>query len=273
MFFRKRKNNESPSRVKRGVLLLGLALLGAGCVAPSQSYWLPETQPVERLDYADWNGLLRAHVLRGAVDYPAVANDAGFPVFLTALRRARFTLDTSADERLAFWINAYNASAIAGILDGQSPATILGRNEFLRRARHDVGGDSITLWDLQYRRIRPIGDPRTHFALVCAAVSCPSLSSQAYLPRTLDAQLESATFAFVNDPAKNRYDLVERVAYLSEIFDWYAEDFAAAAGSVPAYVALHVEDPAVAAGLADGSWKVRYQKSDWDLNGKPLPLD
>ncbi|MDP6244149.1 MAG: hypothetical protein QF462_12560, partial [Myxococcota bacterium] len=86
MFFRKRKNNESPSRVKRGVLLLGLALLGAGCVAPSQSYWLPETQPVERLDYADWNGLLRAHVLRGAVDYPAVANDAGFPVFLTALR-------------------------------------------------------------------------------------------------------------------------------------------------------------------------------------------
>jgi len=239
-------------------------------VAPSQSYWLPDTQPVRRLDYGDWDRLLRAHVHRGAVDYPAIAIDGDLPAFLAAVRRARFTRDTTADERLAFWINAYNASVIAGILGGQSPATLLGRNEFFRRTRHDVGGDSITLWDLEHERIRPVGDPRTHFALVCASVSCPALSSQAYVPRTLDAQLEVATFAFVNDPAKNRYDPVERVAHLSEIFEWYAEDFEAAAGSVPTYVALHVEDPVAAAGLADGSWEVRYMDFDWSLNGSPL---
>ena len=216
---------------------------------------------------------MRAHVRRGVVDYPAIARDSEFPSFLEAVRRARFTQATTANERLAFWINAYNASAIAGILDGQSPVTLLGRNEFFRRTRHDVGGDSITLWDLEYGRIRPLGDPRTHFALVCASASCPTLSPQAYAPRTLDAQLEAATVAFVNDPAKNRFDSMERVAHLSPLFEWYAEDFETAAGSVPTYVALHVEDPVAAAGLADGSWEIRYQKYDWSLNGKPLKTE
>jgi len=256
--------------VKPLLAVLGLALLGAGCVAPSQSYWLPETQPVERLDYDSWAGLLRAHVRRGVVDYPAVASDGEFPAFLAVVRRARFTQDTTADQRLAFWINAYNASAIAGILNGQSPATLLGRAEFFRRTRYPVGGDAITLWDLEHERIQPIGDPRVYFALVCASVSCPALLSQPYLPGVLDAQLEAATRAFVNDPTKNRYDPVERVAHLSKIFEWHAEDFEATAGSVAAYVVVHLEDPEAAAGLADGSWKIRYQKYDWRLNGKPL---
>lgn len=242
-------------------------------MAPSQSYWLPETQPVQRLDYDNWGGLLRAHVRRGNVDYPAIAGDGGFPAFLAALRRARFTSDTTADQRLAFWINAYNAAAIAGILAGRSPATLLGRAEFFWRTRYDVGGEAITLWDLEQERIRPVGDPRIHFALVCASASCPVLPSQAYLPRVLDAQLEVATRAFVNDPTKNRYDPVERVAHLSEIFERYAEDFEAAAGSVAAYVALHLEHPEAAAGLADGSWEVRYMDFDWSLNGKPLGVE
>ena len=113
-------------------------------MAPSQSYWLPETQPVQRLDYDNWGGLLRAHVRRGNVDYPAIAGDGGFPAFLAALRRARFTSDTTAAQRLAFWINAYNAAAIAGILAGRSPATLLGRAEFFWRTRYDVGGEAIT---------------------------------------------------------------------------------------------------------------------------------
>lgn len=242
-------------------------------MAPSQSYWLPETRRVGLLDYRDWDRLLRVHVRDGAVDYPAIARDAELPAFLADVRRTRFTRDSSADERLAFWINAYNAAAIAGILEGRSPATLLGRAEFFRRTRYDIGGEAITLWGLEQERLGPIGDPRIHFVLVCASSSCPRLLSRAYLPDVLDAQLEAATRAFVNDPAKNRYDPVERVAHLSRIFDWYAEDFEAVAGSVAVYVARHLEHPEAAAGLADGSWKIRYQKYDWSLNGTPLAVE
>ncbi|MEE2677357.1 MAG: DUF547 domain-containing protein [Myxococcota bacterium] len=270
---RKRKYNESRRRVKRTRLLAAFALAVSGCVAPSQSYWLPETQPVERFDYAPWDRVLRAHVVGGVVDYPAIARNPDFPAIVAALRRARFTQETTAAERLAFWINAYNVSAVAAVLAGESPATLYGRIVFLRRTRHDVGGDSITLWDLEHARLRPLGDPRIHFALVCASASCPRLASQAYLPSLLDAQLEVATRAFVNDPTKNRYDSEERVAYLSELFDFFPEDFAGDSGSVASYVAGYVEDPAVAAGLADGSWEVRYTDYDWSLNGKPLSQD
>ena len=242
-------------------------------MAPSQSYWLPETQPVEHFDYGPWDRVLRAHVVAGVVDYPAIARNPEFPAIVAALRRARFTRETTADERLAFWINAYNISAVASVLEGESLETLFGRIEFFRRTRHDVGGDSITLWDLEHARLRPLGEPRIHFALVCASASCPRLSSQAYVPSLLDAQLESATRAFVNDPKKNRYDPVDRVAYLSELFDFFPEDFAGDSGSVAAYVAGYVEDPEVAVGLADGGWKVRYTDYDWSLNGKPVHRD
>lgn len=256
----------------RSRLAIGcLAATVLGCVAPSQSYWVPDTRTVQRLDYAPWDALLRAHVRDGEVDYPAFARAPEFAAFLQTLRKARFTAETSADQRLAFWMNAYNAAAIAGILDGKSPSSLLGRAGFFLRTRYAIGGEGITLWDLENERIRTVGDPRIHFAIVCASASCPRLASEAFLPERLDEQLERRARAFVNDPTRNRFDAQTRVAHLSALFEWYEEDFVGSSGSIAAYVAHYVDDPQVAAGLREGGWKLRSLPYDWSLNGASPP--
>ena len=83
------------------------------------------------------------------------------------------------------------------------------------------------------------------------------------------AQLDAQARAFVNDPFRNRYDKAARTAHLSEIFKWFAEDFAGPAGSVQKYVARYVADPDVARALANDSYEVKWIDYDWTLNGTP----
>jgi hypothetical protein len=249
---------------------VAVAVLGCG-VAPPQSYWVRESRTVPRIDYDDWDALLSAHVREGLVDYPAFARAPEFDEFLRKLRKSRFTAETTGDQRLAFWMNGYNAAAIAAILDGHSPAGRWGRYRFFRRIRRPLGGEAITLWDLENKRIRSAGDPRIHFAIVCASASCPRLASEAFVPERLDEQLEGLTRAFVNDPTRNRFDVEGRVAHLSQIFEWYAEDFATSYGSTAAFVARYVDEPRVSAGLREGGWELRSLPWDWSLNGTPPP--
>jgi hypothetical protein len=180
-------------------------------------------------------------------------------------------VDSTREQRLAFLVNAYNARAIAAVVSGSRPDSRFGRWRFFRYTRHAVGGEEITLWDLQHERIRPLGDARIHFALACAAVSCPRLASHAYRPESIDEELEQAALVFVNDPERNRFDASAGEARLSRIFEWHEEDFVGAAGSIAAYVAPFVRDPEVAGGLAGGGYRVQYLEWDWSLNGPRPP--
>jgi len=255
----------------RGALLAAgaVALLGAACVAAPRSYDSERSLALESVDYSGWDELLRAHVRDGVVGYSGFAGTPELADFLAQLRDARPTEHTREAQRLAFLINAYNAFAISAILAGGSPETLLGRHRFFQRELHSVAGEQITLWDLEHQRIRPLGEPRIHFALVCGSASCPKLASEAYLPERLDDQLERDTLAFVNDPTRNRFDAAARVARVSAIFDWYAEDFEVESGSVAAYLAAYVSDPAIVPGLTGGSWRIEPLDYDWRLNGSP----
>jgi len=257
--------------VSRPVLLVLVAVLASGCVLEPKSYWVPDTLTVERFDYASWDGLLRDHVHDGAVDYPAISRDGRLGDFVDALRRGRFTKETTREQRLAFLINGYNALVIASVLQGGSPASLGGRYAFFWRTAHGIAGESITLYDLENKRIRRYDEPRIHFALVCASHSCPKLRSQAYFPELLEEQLLAATEDFVNDPTRNRFDAAARTARVSRIFDWYEEDFTAAHGTIAAYISRYVADPDVARGLAGRGWKLRFLPYDWTLNGAPPP--
>ena len=93
--------------------------------------------------------------------------------------------------------------------------------------------------------------------------------TRAARPNDLDARLEAATRRFVNDPTRNRFDLGEEVAELSAIFDWYRDEFEGAAGTLEAFVARYVADPAVAEALREGELKIRFIDYDWGLNGTP----
>ena len=135
---------------------------------------------------------------------------------------------------MALWINAYNAYAIKGILDGYSPGTWVGRYRYFIGRTYRVGGASINLYDLEREiLIARFHEPRMHFAIVCASASCPKLQSWAYDRTQLEPQLELAARGFINDSSRNRFDRENRVAYLSKIFDWFADDFSSQAGSVP----------------------------------------
>ena len=150
----------------------------------------------------EFDAVLRAHVSDGRVDYPAIARDARFGSYLERLAAIEVAPDLPLNERLAFWVNAYNALAIKGILDGGSPSSLLGRLSYFKRDQYRVGGREITLYDLERDVIIPLGDNRIHFAIVCASASCPPLLAEAYVPSKVDEQLEQQTVAFVNDPQK-----------------------------------------------------------------------
>ena len=217
------------------------------------------------IDWSAWDALLRAHVVDGVVDYDGIAAEPGFQSTVESIASARLE-GHQRTERLAFLINAYNVLAVKGILDGGSPRTAFGKLGFFYRDKHVVAGDRLSLNALEHDRIRPLGEPRIHFAIVCASVSCPPLRSEAYLPDRLDAQLDDNARRFVNDPATNRFDLDRGVAEISKIFKWFDDDFEAAGGVLP-FISHFVDDGAVAAALRGGRLEIRYLDYDWSLNG------
>ena len=216
-------------------------------------------------------GLLQDHVsAAGVVNYPGIKGDPRLAEYLDYLALADPDAFATDQERLAFWINAYNALAIKGILDGLSPDGLLARVIFFRTTDYTLAGRQINLYDLERDIIIPFNEPRIHFAINCASASCPILGAEPYTADRLEAQLAAATRAFINNPTKNRFDLAANTASISKIFDWFQADFERAAGSVQKYLADYVADPEAALHLARDGFEVRYLDYDWSLNGAPL---
>jgi hypothetical protein len=218
------------------------------------------------IDWSRWDAILHEHVIGGQVDYGAIASDPGFTTTVADIANANLA-GHDRESLLAFSINAYNVLAVKGILDGRSPASSFGKLRFFYRNKYTVAGEPLSLHALENEHIRTLEEPRIHFAIVCASASCPPLRSEAYLPQNLDEQLDDNARRFLNDSSKNRYDLDANVARVSKIFKWFAEDFEAAAGTVPRYIAAFVDNEEVAAALRDGRFKLRYLDYDWSLNG------
>ena len=110
-------------------------------------------------------------------------------------------------------------------------------------------------------------------AVNCASVGCPALRNEAYVASRLDAQLDDAVDRFLSDRSRNRAD--SKGLWVSKIFDWYAGDFEKQSGSVAAWLAPHAaklsDDPAVRAGIAAASLRIRYVDYDWALNDLRRP--
>jgi hypothetical protein len=214
--------------------------------------------------------LLRVSVRNGWVDYPALQTDPRFAAYLAELDRVDPLALSTERDRLALWINAYNAYAIKGILDGLTPAPYLGWYRYFKAREYAIGGARLNLHDLEHEILRKqFKEPRVHFAIVCASTSCPKLQPWAYEGAKLDRQLDLAAQGFINDPTRNRFDRQQKIAYLSKIFDWFEEDFVARAGSVPQFLARYVEDADLARDLAAGRYRVEHLAYDWSLNGIP----
>ena len=218
-------------------------------------------------DYVLLDDALLRNVRDGFVDYDGIARDPAFEQFTGQLGRAGELPAEARTERLALLINAYNAFAIQAVLDGYSPAKAGARRKFFGQRTHALQGREASLDEIRADALEAARDPRLYFAVVCAALACPRLASEAYTPESLDSQLDRAARRFINDRTRNRFELTQGRAFLSPVFDWYRGDFEAAGGSLQRYLADFVEDPALAAALRAEQLEVRILVEDWQLNG------
>lgn len=167
----------------------------------------------------------------------------------------------SQPEQMAFWLNAYNARAIKGVLEGHDGEGFFARKRFFALSSFPLAGQTRTLDDIENDILRAqYREPRIHFALVCASTSCPKLRREAYRGERLDAQLDEQARGFLTDPTRNQFG-PGGVAKISMIFKWFADDFVAAAGSIPAYLGTWVTLPADAT--------IEYLEYDWTVNAQP----
>jgi hypothetical protein len=235
-----------------------MAILSAGSSAATAAN-LP--------DFELYDEILVQNVRDGFVDYDRFAADPRFQSFVEQLGSADGELPETDEERLALYINAYNAFAIWGIVNGRSPESLWSRRTFFKRQKYLLNGQKISLESLEHEKIIPIGDPRIHFAIVCASLSCPRLSSNAYQSESINIQLHDAANRFINDSTRNRFDFDRRIAFLSKIFEWYADDFEVAGGSTQRYLARFVNDARIQDALRRDEFELRYLEYDWNLNG------
>jgi hypothetical protein len=245
-------------------LLLGLGLWAgvayAECTAVDHSH-------------AAWTATLTRWVRDGQVDYAGLQRygEPALSAYLATLSGAcgRDYERWTREERLAYWINAYNAFTARLILDnypidsirtiGWLPGAAF-RERFI--PMQGLKGGVISLNDIEHGTLRSaFREPRIHFALVCAARSCPVLRSEAYRAADLDRQLDDQGRTFLRDPAKNRVDVPGRTLYLSPIFNWFREDFERDGGSLVAFVGPYLD------GATPGAdWSITFNDYDWRLN-------
>lgn len=216
-------------------------------------------------DPAPFDAVLAARARNGGFDYAGTAGQdrKRLAAYLANLGDAE-TAAMNGPEKKAFWINAYNALAIETLLEnpGKSIRDIGGA---FNKARHRVGGEMLTLDDIE-NRLRETKDARIHFAIVCASRSCPLLAPRAYAARGLSEELERQGRAFVNDPARNVLDRVRGRVALSKIFDWDRKEFERDGGTLLRFVSRYVNDPSTAAWLAGYSGETVFLEYDWSPN-------
>ena len=263
-----RKDNELRTRLCLAALLL--------CVSLPTSILAEVVAP-----HDDFDRLLRTYVRDPGVDYASwhahEADRAALETYLEILQ----SLDPSTlerNDRLAFWLNLYNATTLDLILDhyvdakGRTLASIKDLGGLLsspwEKELVTVRGRALSLNAIENEIIRPeFEEPRIHFALNCAAVSCPPLSPFAYDGGHLEEQLETATVRTITDLAW--VDLRACGAYssgklrLTKIFDWYGDDFGGKDGTRK-FLERYL--PRASFALRNDGCDVDYLPYDWSLN-------
>lgn len=171
------------------------------------------------------------------------------------------------EHKLAFYINSYNALAMYGVVYHKIPTDF---NKFIDRARffkfteYNIGGTHLSLYDYENKIIRPMGDPRVHFALNCMVVDCPRLPVKPFTAERLESQLNDAAVEFLNDPEKVFVDHSKKEVKVSEILKFYEEDFVnpKQATSLLEYV-NHFRKETIPA-----SYNIGFFKYDWTVNSQ-----
>ena len=270
-------------------LLAGLvAVTSAACGAPRAAPISGDISAVlahgiedgsARFDHSSWNELVQRHAKDGGrrFDYAGLKADEGqFEAYLGALADADLST-LSSNEIQALFANAYNAYTIATILEHVSVEgafdieSIRDVPDVFGRKHHTVGGFLLSLDNIEHNVLRPIfKDPRFHFAVNCASISCPPLPTRAFTGDDIDEQLDTVTRNVLTNPD---YVSIDGDALMvTKIMDWYGSDFVD-----PEYVGSEKTLQQVIANYATAKVRefvaahgdnvtVKFRDYDWDLN-------
>lgn len=212
------------------------------------------------LDHSLWTKLLQKHVDKnGDVDYKAFKDDKKqLEEYLSMLSRNMPGKDWSVQEQLAYYINLYNAHTVALILENYPLKSIKDINSPWTKAIVPVGDKKLALGGIENSILRKMNEPRIHFAINCASISCPKLLNEAYTAAKINEQLDKVTREFINS---DQNEIGENSAKLSAIFDWYKKDFITKKiKSVREYVNQY------SATKIDNGATISYKDYDWNLN-------
>jgi hypothetical protein len=228
------------------------------------------------LNFAPWNQMLQQYVDdQGRVNYREwkAESEPQLNRWLDELAHLNLQEYPEPDQRLALWLNLYNALTIAQVLAAYPIASIrpvmlaipnwIAFLWFFLRPSYILGNQRYSLNRIEHGILRrEFADPRIHFALVCASIGCPLLRNEAYFPERVQAQLDADADRFINNPDKVRYDTQTQTLYCSKIFRWYRQDFLKVAPSIPQYIQQYWSSPV----SLSASTPIRELNYDWSLN-------
>ena len=221
---------------------------------------------MDDIDHSAWDRLLRKYVNSdGMVNYrgwkASRADQQLLDSYLASLSAANPRAAASKEGKLAFWINAYNATTVKGILREYPTSSI--RNHTAKLVGYNiwkdlqliVGQQPWSLEDIEHKILRKMGDPRIHFAIVCASVGCPRLLNEAYTREKVNTQLEENAKDFFRRQRNFRHrgqtfemsSILDQTERLRRIARWLPTDAAKQAAM-------------------SGRVRVTYMDYDWSLN-------
>lgn len=186
-------------------------------------------------------------------------------------------------EKMAFWINTYNALTLKAIIDHYPVESIRDIGNVVVKVwdklKFNVMGRTITLTEIEHSILRvEFSEPRIHMAINCASIGCPPLLSEPYTASDLEEQFKKNTIAFISDNSNFRIDKKSKRVHLSPIFKWFGEDFALKYAAVKKRTELDESENAVvnflmahaseadADFLRDENFKLKWLDYNWDLN-------
>ena len=217
------------------------------------------TSEASGVNHARWNALLQKNVLNnGNVNYGGFQKDSKeLKLYLNELSSNSPTKAWSRNATLAYWINVYNAYTVQLILNNYPIKSIKDIADPWSKKFISIGAKKYSLEEIENNILRKMNEPRIHFAINCASVSCPELLNEAFTESKLEKQFVSVTKNFINDKTKNL--ITSNKIEVSKIFDWFAADFKNKGDVIDflnVYSTIKISSSA----------KISYKYYNWNLN-------
>lgn len=212
-----------------------------------------------------WGRALKAAQEDGGLRYAALkAEPEDLDAYLATLPGADLTA-ASREQKIAFWINAYNALVAQGVVERYPQLeSVIKVEGFFDGERHRIAGEELTLNEIEQKAL-DLDEPRVHFAVVCASTGCPDLRAEPFQAPFLERQLAEQTSRFLADEEKGlRYDAEANELWLSKIFEWYGDDFG---GDPIAWLLTRLPED-LAKKLQEAKPQVKFLEYDWSLNDR-----